>query len=219
VARLDTVSMRAALPRFLLGGRSMGDGSSLFRRALYRRITVSEETPAVPPAAPPPRVEAAPPPPPVPPRAPSGWDDGRYGVVGVSRIDLVDPSRRCALVVEDNDVLREGMAAMLDDAGWVVVEADSLDRARALLGVVRPNVLLLDYDLHGEYASVLLDELAHARRMTPTVLVSACPLAFDAARAYGLELLTKPFPIEGLMGKLDHVLGRRHASVPTRLAR
>ena len=202
----------------------MGDEPGLFRRALFRRITQSDEVSSLPerriePRKDPPQAPV--PLPPSPPRpAPSAFDTGCYRVVGqVSSIDVVDPTRRCALVVEDNDVLREGMAAMLDDEGWVVVEADSLDRARALLSVVRPNVMLLDYDLQGEYASVLLDELAHARRATPTVLVSACPLALDAARTYQLELLQKPFPIERLMQTLEDVLSRRNTSVPLRVAR
>jgi CheY-like chemotaxis protein len=197
----------------------MDGGSSLFRRALYRRITQSDDL--SPPAN---AVNAAPTPMPTPKPAlspaPCAFVTGCYRVVGpASGIDLVDPHRRCALVVEDNDVLREGIAAMLDDEGWSVVEAESLDRARSLLSVVRPNVMLLDYDLRGEYASVLLDELTHARRAPPTVLVSACPLALDAARDYRLALLQKPFGAERLMQTIDDVLARRNASVPARVAR
>jgi CheY-like chemotaxis protein len=194
----------------------MDGGSSLFRRALYRRITQSDDVspePLPPPAKIEPRSA------PTEPAVPCAFDDGRYRVVGpVSAIDLVDPRRRCALVVEDNDVLREGVAAMLDDAGWGVVEADSLDGARALLSMLEPSVLLLDYDLRGELASVLLDEMVHARRATPTVLVTACPLAFDAARSYRLELLPKPFSIERLMTTLERVLATEHTSIPVRVA-
>jgi len=41
--------------------------------------------------------------------------------------------------------------------------------------------------------------------MAPTVLVSACPLAIDAARVHGLALLQKPFGIDALIATVNRV--------------
>ncbi|GAC1394819.1 MAG: hypothetical protein NVSMB47_04690 [Polyangiales bacterium] len=180
----------------------MADSSNLFRRALLRRVAPTGA--------------------PIAPRAASlDADAGRYAVVCASPqpsiVDgtLVAPStpRRFALVVEDDDVVRDGIATVLDDAGFKVVETATLDHARTLLDAMRPSVLVLDFNLAGEYASVLLDELRHRRCTTPILLVSASPLAIDAARAFGLELLPKPVEIDALVERVERLASGGGAAV------
>ena len=77
--------------------------------------------------------------------------------------------------------------------------------------------MILDFNLQGEYASVLLDEIVHRGRGVPTVLASASPLAIDASRAYGLELLMKPFDIAELLAVVDRI-SRDRTSAPVRRA-
>ena len=195
----------------------MTDDANLFRRALFRRITTLVEEPAVPsttvrrPVDKPALARAAQtlpeavvesPPPvgeePFQARA-SQRPESHRGATGPQR------KQRCALVVEDDHVIRQGIAAVLDDLGWKVVETPTLDGARIVLDALRPDLVVLDFNLSGEYASVLLDELRHTRRMAPTLIVSASPLAIDTARVHGLELLLKPFGIDALIETVERV--------------
>jgi CheY-like chemotaxis protein len=188
----------------------MGDSSNLFRRALMSRVPTLPEKPV---ATPPPSVEDE----------QRRRANERRRALGRTlptlpeepvriEVSMPQPARpstrtrqRCALVVEDDHAIRAGLACVLDDLGWRVVETPTLDGARLVLDGLRPDVLVLDFNLSGEYASVLLDELRYMRRMGPTVIVSASPLAIDAARTHGLELLQKPFGIDAFIAMVERV--------------
>jgi CheY-like chemotaxis protein len=177
----------------------MGDSSNLFRRALFRRVTAPVEGPSLSPTA-------------------KSAEDAYRGRLearlrSLARAEdtlpaVAAPRGRRALVVEDDHVIRAAIASVLDDLGWRVVETPTLDGARLVLEGLRPDVLVLDFNLSGEYASVLLDELRHRRRLGPTVIVSASPLAIDTARAHGIELLQKPFGIDALVATVERVSSR-----------
>lgn len=109
----------------------------------------------------------------------------------------IDASVRTALVVEDDRLIREAFAELLEDEGFEVMTASTLERARYILfqSTHPVGVLILDLVLPDGDGEQLLNELDRMGIRAPAcVLLSA-----DAARArplalaHGLPLIEKPF--------------------------
>jgi DNA-binding response OmpR family regulator len=99
------------------------------------------------------------------------------------------------LVVDDDTSLRLLARVNLELEGFVVVEATSVEEARAAVAESRPAVVLLDVHLGGETSGSLLDEL----RATgiPVALVTGSP-DVEGLRVRADDLLMKPFLPEAL---------------------
>ena len=127
---------------------------------------------------------------------------------------MVAPSGRCALVVEDDDAIRELMRFHLDLGGFAVTEASD---GRAALTLVRTTpfaLIVLDVMLPG------LDGVGVCRALraegpnvaTPVLMVTARD--GEADTVLGLEsgaddYMTKPFGVRELMARVQAVT-RRH---------
>jgi DNA-binding response OmpR family regulator len=130
-------------------------------------------------------------------------------------------SRGVALVVEDDEVLRELTLEILASGGWRAEGAGDLRAARACMTRVRADLLVLDLQLGGETSEELLAELAGCAAAPASMLVSASVEARDVALAYGVPFLRKPFDIDELLTLADAVVAQRRATrslVPTREA-
>ncbi|TNF58724.1 MAG: response regulator [Rhodobacteraceae bacterium] len=106
-----------------------------------------------------------------------------------------------ALLVEDNDTLREGVRDMLVDLDYAVVEAASVDEAVALAADLPDIALVLsDIRLEGQSTGIdLADRLGPGG--VPVVLMTSLPPGdplHRAARARA-PVLRKPFTREDLM--------------------
>jgi DNA-binding response OmpR family regulator len=122
-------------------------------------------------------------------------------------------SQPTALVVEDDETIREALLVTLEAEGFVAEGAGSLTEARAALARNRPTVVVLDLMLPDGRADELLSELAAATNAPPTVLVSASPDAPEVARRFGIACMAKPFDLDHLLDALNHaVLHRRNPS-------
>lgn len=120
-----------------------------------------------------------------------------------------------ALVVEDDDTIREALSLTLQSEGFDTREAATLSEARAALDVEQPTVVVLDLMLPDGRGDELLSELARASHSPPTVLVSASPDAPDIAMRYGIAWMRKPFDLDRLIGALKQAIARgRSPSVP-----
>jgi len=96
------------------------------------------------------------------------------------------------LLVDDDPIVAEGTAAMIEDLGYLVVEVESGARALDLLRV-DPNfdIVITDYVMPGMTGSQLAEEV---RRMRPGLPVAIATGYADAAReASGLPRLNKPY--------------------------
>jgi CheY-like chemotaxis protein len=96
------------------------------------------------------------------------------------------------LLVDDDPIVAEGTAAMIEDLGYLVVEAESGARALDLLRT-DPNfdIVITDYVMPGMTGSQLAEEV---RRMRPGLPVAIATGYADAAReASGLPRLNKPY--------------------------
>ena len=134
--------------------------------------------------------------------------------------DVVVPaprlSPRTVLVVVEDVVLRELLAAHFRFAGFLPVLAASAVEARRLAGEVRPDVVLIDLDapgdLAGEVAHLLTEDSRHLR---------AGPVVVDTERhlitvhRQGRTTPVELAPVElkllqCLMARPDHAIERQH---------
>jgi DNA-binding response OmpR family regulator len=75
------------------------------------------------------------------------------------------------LLVDDNESVRMTFAAILDDAGHAVTEADSVAAARSCLGATSFELALLDVHLGDGLGTALIPELRGAHpKITIAVL-------------------------------------------------
>lgn len=128
------------------------------------------------------------------------------------------PTARKILVVDDNAVVQKAMSLLLASRGFEVLSAGSPEETLAVLGRVRPDLILLDLDFPPDPASILTDgfsTLEWARRYgiapngIPVFIVSALdPEEYQPrAKAAGISaLFRKPVDeqqlLEAIRGKL-----------------
>lgn len=121
------------------------------------------------------------------------------------------PSRGVALVVEDDEVLRELVVEILASDGWEAEGVENLSTARVALGRARTNLLVVDFQLGAETSRGLLAELAHAPDAPATLLMSAAPEACAVAAGLGVTFVRKPFDIDELLSLAKAVAAQARA--------
>jgi DNA-binding NarL/FixJ family response regulator len=99
---------------------------------------------------------------------------------------MTKPTR--VVLVDDHEMARRGLQAMLSTAGWlqVVGEADSCETGLALVRSKRPDIVLLDIRMPGIDGLACLEQL---RGVEPPVAVVIVTLYDD--RRYVLEALRR----------------------------
>ena len=116
------------------------------------------------------------------------------------------------LIVEDDRQNREGLQALVANAGFQVVGAADYDGAVELLQSQRFDLLITDLDLPGGTG---LDLVQHARAFSPriaTILVTAFGCSEVRRQARELELagyFEKPCDPVALMELVNSSIGRR----------
>jgi DNA-binding response OmpR family regulator len=113
-------------------------------------------------------------------------------------------SSKGILVVEDRALIASTIAAILADAGWMVIgPAGTVAEAKRLIGEARFDVALLDAKLGGD----AIDDIAAAltRQNVPFAFVTACapeelPAAFRDA-----PILEKPFREKDLIATVSRL--------------
>jgi DNA-binding response OmpR family regulator len=110
------------------------------------------------------------------------------------------------LVVDDEPSIRVVCRINLEFEGYRVLEAGSLDEARAALSTEPVDVLLLDLHVGAGNGLELVRELREAGSEVPAVLLTGT--AGDEARKTGLAaaVLGKPFAIEALVAAVAAAL-------------
>jgi CheY-like chemotaxis protein len=114
------------------------------------------------------------------------------------------------LTVDDDDLLQEAMAMLLDGLGHQQVVAMRGEDALALLAEGhRPDVVILDMNMPGLGGAKTLAHLRQLRPAVPVLLATSRvdTAIFDLLNLYpGVRLLSKPFTSEDLRRKLDEVV-------------
>jgi two-component system, OmpR family, phosphate regulon response regulator PhoB len=113
--------------------------------------------------------------------------------------------QRSVLVVDDDETVRSVIAEVLDDAGYVVLEADCGRQALRLAHEHVPLIVVMDHMLPDMSGLDVLEQLrAHpSSRYIPVMLVSG--LAHKLVdRDHGADgVLAKPFDITALVERVD----------------
>jgi len=109
------------------------------------------------------------------------------------------------LLVEDDESTREGMTALLEDAGYTVQSAGVFVDGRRLLAENPPDLLIADVRL-GRYNGLQL--VATSSRGVPTIMVTGFP--DPALRAEALKLgahyVTKPIAPETFLTLVESTI-------------
>ena len=116
--------------------------------------------------------------------------------------------QRRLLLVDDNEALRLTTAALLEEAGYLVVEADSVASGRACLhdGTVY-DAAILDVHLGDGIGPDLFDDVRARQPQALIVLLSGTALPEEMR---GADLaLTKGMPPDDLLRSISHALTAR----------
>ena len=116
----------------------------------------------------------------------------------------------CVLVIDDDEIVREGMVHLLRDWGCECQAAESIEEALALARVLPPDLVISDYRLREQRTGV--EAIAALRTLLgnslPAVLITGdtAPKRLREAKASGVPLLHKPVSPSQLYRKLVEVL-------------
>src|SRR4051812_50179220 len=114
------------------------------------------------------------------------------------------------LVVDDDPSIRLLCKVNLELDGHEVLEAHSLDSARATLADEEVDVIVLDVHLHRERSDPLVTE-CHARRPPiPVVLVTGSVEITEPGLSDADAILPKPFELDQLLSAVS-TLAHSHA--------
>ena len=119
-----------------------------------------------------------------------------------------------ALVVEDDHVLRRGLAGALRRAGYSVHDVATAEGALRALDSLRYQIVLLDLGLPDRDGLVLLPQI-RARTEAAILVVSARRDQSDKVAALDLgadDYITKPFGLPELLARI-RAIGRRSTAV------
>ena len=114
----------------------------------------------------------------------------------------------CLLIVEDDAVLRRGLAELFTREGYQVLEAASVREAKAALdGAVR--AIVLDVGLPDGDGVALCREWREAGERRPILFLTARDEEIDVVRALdsgGNDYVTKPFRMQELLSRVRVLL-------------
>ena len=107
------------------------------------------------------------------------------------------------LIVEDDPGIREGLAEILENAGYETIAVDGFEFAQRLLRTNPPDVLITDIRL-GEYNGLNL--IITAEPSVPAIVISGFtdPVLQSTAEQLGATYLTKPFAPSAVLELVSH---------------
>ena len=116
------------------------------------------------------------------------------------------------LVIEDNQRLRKSVTRALENAGYFVVETDSVQGAFARMRVERIDLILLDLTLGDESGLDILKAIRRQDHTLPIIIVSSASEV--GSKLYGFssgcdDYVTKPFHTEELLSRVRRQLELR----------
>jgi len=117
-----------------------------------------------------------------------------------------------ALLVEDEPQIRRFVRAALEDEGWQIFEAATMQRGLIDCGTRKPNLVILDLGLpDGDGVDFILDVRKWSR--VPIIVLSARVNEADKIKALDAgadDYLSKPFGVGELLARVRATLRRQH---------
>ncbi|MFA7665847.1 MAG: ATP-binding protein [Burkholderiaceae bacterium] len=122
-------------------------------------------------------------------------------------------TRANVLVVDDDELVRDGLAALLTAHGYQVCLAADVDEAARIAGAARaPDLALVDYRLPGERTALDAIEAIHtaSRQAVPAIIITGDthPQRLREVQALGHPVLFKPVPADALVEAVSKALSR-----------
>lgn len=120
-----------------------------------------------------------------------------------------NPKQTTVILVDDDKSVREGLTALLDAAGYVVISHAS---GRAFLNSKLPEppfCLLLDLDMPQMSGTDVLSEMQKRELNVPTVVITGTgktELLEDLSDSFDLSVLTKPIAAPTLFSAIEKAL-------------
>jgi len=130
--------------------------------------------------------------------------------------------KRCVLVVDDDQAMREMVLALLDDAGIQAEEAIGVNPALDLLRDRDFDAVLSDMRMPGRSGMELLGEIRDIRAEVPIILMTAfgsIDSAVEAIQAGAFDYITKPFKRDTLLVALERAFEKRRLEEENRRLR
>lgn len=117
----------------------------------------------------------------------------------------------CALVVDDEPEVRRVISRVLEDAGWIVSEAESAARAKELLDAQSWMLIFLDKCLPDGDGLSILQRVTKQHSETSVVMITGQGSYNEAILAMtsgALNYLSKPFTISEVREQIERCLAR-----------
>ncbi len=120
---------------------------------------------------------------------------------------------RKLLIIDDDDLVRQSLAAYLEDSGYSVYQARDGVQGLEMLDIVQPELVLSDLRMQGMDGITVLKEVTQRSADTPVIVISGVGVMGDVVEALRLgasDFLTKPVvDIEVLVHSIKRALERR----------
>lgn len=127
-----------------------------------------------------------------------------------------EPTR--LLLVDDDEAITSGLAALLDREGFVVLVASNGRQGLAILADTQVDIVVLDVVMPELDGRATLRQLRADGHLVPVVLLTSVGEAGERARALDEgadDYLNKPFDSSELVSRVRAVLRRSHKGMPT----
>lgn len=125
------------------------------------------------------------------------------------------------LLVEDDNLIAEGIKTGLEISGFTVDRVDTISQARSAISTLRTDIIILDLALPDGDGMTLLSELRGQHLQTPLLILTARDSVSDRVAGLGAgadDYLLKPFDLDELIARL-YALLRRSAGQSTPVLR
>jgi two-component system, chemotaxis family, CheB/CheR fusion protein len=119
------------------------------------------------------------------------------------------------IVVDDDNLVREAMRAVLEDDGRVVETYPSCEAFLEGFHFEKPACLLIDAYLPAMSGLELLEKLHHDGQTLPAIMITGnadVPMAIKAMKAGALDFIEKPIGREELLASIERALELSHDS-------
>lgn len=118
---------------------------------------------------------------------------------------------RTIIIVDDDEAVRESLAALLRSAGYRAGTCATGPEFLAVAQMARPDGVILDHHMGGMSGVELAERLAREMPRTKIVMISGNltdAMRLRAERAGVLAVLEKPFPDDALVATIEAQIGR-----------
>ena len=125
---------------------------------------------------------------------------------------------KSVLIIDDDKILRETLAAGLRKADFDTLTAQSAEAAQEILNRVSVDAIVLDRMMDGMDGLSFLKQIRAANNNTPVIMLTALSgpeNAIDGLSGGADDYMAKPFQFQELVLRLNNIMKNRHTPANT----